>query len=239
MIAVFDMDYTLTQRGTWGRFVWRTVRGRPWLWLPLLASTASKQLAYKRGHQTRCAVKKSMMRWSLQSRDRDELDRLAQAFADEEVAQGLRPGALAALDYHRARGDIIVIASAAADLIAAPIARALGIDHLVCTELCWNGQTLQGDFASANCYGDAKRHALAEYVAQQGWDEKPITFYTDSHSDFPLIEMTDCTIIINPKAKTLAEAKARGLPVQCWKVCASGFQPPDAVLSNLATADDG
>ena len=231
MIAVFDMDYTLTQRGTWGRFVWRTVRGRPWLWLPLLASTASTQVAYKRGQQPRCAVKKSMMRWSLQARDRNTLERLAEEFASEEVAQGLRPGALAALDYHRARGDTIVIASAAADLIAAPIARALGVEHLVCTELCWNGQTLQGDFATDNCYGDAKRRALAEYIAQQNWCGKPITFYTDSQSDFPLIDMADCTVVINPKPKTLAEARARGLPVQCWKVSASGFQPPETLLA--------
>jgi len=37
--AIFDLDYTLTKRGTWGRFVWKSVKSRPYLWGPLLVST--------------------------------------------------------------------------------------------------------------------------------------------------------------------------------------------------------
>ena len=39
-IAIFDLDYTLTKRGTWGRFVIKSVRFKPWLWGPLLLASA-------------------------------------------------------------------------------------------------------------------------------------------------------------------------------------------------------
>jgi len=80
-IAIFDLDYTLTKRGTWGRFVVKTVKFKPWLWLPLAVSAGLTQWRYKQGH------------------------------ANNEVKNGLRPGAVKALEAHRAKGDIIIIVS--------------------------------------------------------------------------------------------------------------------------------
>lgn len=162
-IAVFDLDYTLTQRGTWGRFVWRTVRSRPWFWAPLMFETIRDQIEYKAGRRPRGAVKRSMMRWSLMRRTRPELEALAQEFADEELRSGLRPGGLAALQYHAERGDHILIASAAVDLIVHPIAKRLKVDGVVCTQMAWDGDRLEDRFASDNCYGEAKREAVSAY----------------------------------------------------------------------------
>lgn len=241
MIAIFDLDYTLTQRGTWGRFVWRCVRRRPWFWLPLLVETARDQIAYKRGLRPRGAVKQSMLRWSLKRMRRDELERLAHDFARREVAGGLRPGAVAALAHHRARGDTLIIASAAVDLVAAPIADALGVEHLVCTELNWNSDRLRGCFANGNCYGTAKREAVQAYLAAHGWSDQPSVFYTDSQADFPMVDLATATIVVDPKPRTLVAANALGLPVQSWGVCPKGFEapscaPPEPALKREACA---
>ncbi len=226
MIAIFDLDYTLTRRGTWGRFVWRSVRMRPWLWVPLLAETLRDQIAYKRGKRPRGAVKRSMMRWSLLRRSRSELQAMAEDFARKEVEEGLRPGAVAALDYHRSRGDDILIASAAVDLVAEPIARALGVTHLVCTRMAWDGEHLLEEFATANCYGEAKREAVMNYMSERGWRGRDSVFYTDSRADFPMIGLAGRTIVVDPKPKTRAEASALSLPIQLWADSADGFEAP-------------
>lgn len=224
MIAVFDLDYTLTQRGTWGRFVWRSVRTRPWFWGPLLFETIRDQIEYKAGRRPRGAVKRSMMRWSLMRRSRPELERMADAFADEEILSGLRPGGRAALAYHRDRGDHILIASAAVDLIVGPIAERLNVDGVVCTQMAWNGDRLEDRFASDNCYGDAKRDAVTAYLAANNLSG-PTVFYTDSRADFALLSIMDQTIVVDPKAKTLVEAQDLNLPIQHWSDSEAGFNP--------------
>lgn len=224
MIAVFDLDYTITQRGTWGRFVWRTVRTRPWFWAPLLFETIRDQIEYKAGRRPRGAVKRSMMRWSLMRRQREELERMAHSFAAEELRSGLRPGAIAALEYHRARGDHILIASAAVDLIVDPIADRLNVDGVVCTQMAWSGNRLQDAFASENCYGVAKRKAVQSYLRERSLTGSSI-FYTDSRADFALLPIMDKTVIVDPKPKTLTEARDLNLPIQNWAKSESGFQP--------------
>ncbi len=224
MIAIFDLDYTLTQRGTWGRFVWRTVRTRPWFWIPLLYETIRDQIEYKAGRRPRGAVKRSMMRWSLMRRSRSELVAMADAFADSEVRDGLRPGGRAALAYHKARGDHVLIASAAVDLVVEPIAKRLDVDGFVCTEMAWDGDRLEDHFASENCYGEAKRQAVEAYLSERGLSG-PMVFYTDSRADFALLPIMDRTIVVDPKPKTRTDAEALNLPIQTWSEQESGFIP--------------
>ena len=223
-IAVFDLDYTLTQRGTWGRFVWRTVRTRPWFWIPLLYETLRDQIEYKAGRRPRGAVKRSMMRWSLMRRTRAKLEAMAEEFATEEVRSGLRPGGVAALDHHRSQGDHILIASAAVDLIVNPLAKRLGVDGVVCTQMAWRGDSLEDRFASENCYGEAKRAAVSAYLAEKNLSGSTV-FYTDSRADFALLPIMDQTIVVDPKPKTLAEARNLNLTIQHWSKSASGFIP--------------
>jgi len=223
-IAVFDLDYTLTQRGTWGRFVWRTVRSRPWFWPPLLFETLRDQIEYKAGRRPRGAVKRSMMRWSLMRRSRADLEALAEAFAQQEVPAKLRPGGLAALAYHRAQGDHILIASAAVDLIVDPIAKRLNVDGVVCTRMAWSGEQLEDHFASDNCYGDAKRDAVTAYLQAHNLSG-PTVFYTDSRADFALLSIMNQTIVVDPKTKTRLEAQDLKLPIQNWSIEQNGFSP--------------
>lgn len=215
MIVIFDLDYTLTRRGTWGRFVWRSVRFRPWLWLPLLFGTAANQLDYKRGRTPRGTVKKAMMRWSLMHRSQAELIRMGEVFARREVKR-LRPGALAALARHRSQGDTVMIASAAACLIVVPLCRELGIDHYVCTEMGWDGENLSERFSSENCYADAKRRAVLAYLERRDLPTQAAVLYTDSQADFALEPLVDSIVVVNPRTKTRRAASSRGFEIVDW-----------------------
>ena len=220
MTAIFDLDYTLTRRGTWGRFVWRTVRTRPWLWLPLLAGTIANQIDYKRGRTPRGTVKTTMMRWSLMRRGRSELRAMAERFAEAEMDR-LRPGGLRALRDHQGQGDTVMIASAAVDLLVEPIARRLGVEHVVCTRTAWDGERLLETFASENCYGEAKRRAVVDYLSEAGLPPRADVLYTDSRADFALAPICERIVVVNPKTKTEAEAAERGFPVVDWNASAS------------------
>lgn len=237
VIAIFDLDYTLTKRGTWGRFVWRTVRYKPHLWGPLLISTLSFQWQYKRGKIPRGAVKKTMMRWSLLRRNRANLTSIADDFARSEVSHGLRPGGMNALKYHREQGHRIVLASAAVDLIVEPIAKYLDISDYVSTELGWDEQgRLKDKFKSPNCYGKAKLDRVKRHLQDIAPNGAYTYFYSDSKADLPVLEYVDTPIVVDPSQKFEKLAKTRGFEIQYWLKESQGFVPihPVNKISSLA-----
>ncbi len=226
VVAIFDLDYTLTKRGTWGRFVWRTIRTRPHLWLLLLISTLNFQIQYKRGKIPRGAVKKNMMRWSMQNMPRQKLELMAVEFAKNEVASGLRPGGLAALEHHRSKGHKLVIASAAVDLIVSSIARELDIADYVSTELSWcEGDRLLEDFASPNCYGEAKLERVKALLEADNTQFDLVYFYSDSKADLPVLEFADIPVVVDPSERFRAIAEEKNMPIQHWMDSRAGFVP--------------
>ena len=219
-LAIFDLDYTLTKRGTWGRFVWMNVRFRPHIWIPLLLAAGWTQFQYKQGRRPRIDVKRSMMRWAMKGRSKSFLTELAENFAEKEVQSGLRNQARPILEQHRVNGDQLMLASAAVDLIVAPIARRLDIPHFVATDMAWDNQDkLKMEFASRNCYGPEKLVRVRQYL-----DENPglkqnntiITFYSDSHSDLDLFHFCDVMVAVNPDKRLKKAAQREGFRIDDW-----------------------
>ena len=218
-IAIFDLDYTLTKRGTWGRFALKNIRSRPLFWLPFAFGTARAQWRYKRGKTDRVAVKREMMRWSMVGAKKEDIFRLAEDFADKEVKDGLRPGALAALQNHRDRGDTIVIASAAVCVIVDAMSRRLNIPYWVATEMKWVDGRLAPDFLTKNCYGAEKLERVKKLLAenpQLKQNNTLITMYTDSYSDIEILRFSDKGVAVNAGRKLKENAKGENFAVVDW-----------------------
>ncbi len=219
-LAVFDLDYTLTRRGTWGRFVWMMVKFRPHIWLPLLLSAGWTQFLYKRGRRPRIDVKMAMMKWAMVGLHREKLILKARRFAKREVEKGLRPGGLRAIKRHREAGDRLMIASAAVDIIVEPIAKLLDIPYYVATNMAWSEEGyLLPEFASENCYGEEKLNRVRAFIDVTPvlkHDHTPVTVYSDSHSDIDLMQFYDYGFAVHP-SRRLGEAAAHlGFKVVDW-----------------------
>ena len=220
-LAVFDLDYTLTKRGTWGRFVVQAVKFKPHIWLPLAIAAGVMQWKYKCGYVERIRVKQAMMRWAFRDWPKERVISLANDFAAKEVKTGLRPGALRALEHHQQNGDTIFIASAAVDVIVSAISVRLGVQHWVATDMAWKDGKLSEEFASANCYGDEKLRRFKAYL-----DKNPdvkhnhtnITMYSDSYSDLAIMQAAHVGIAVNPDKRLQALAKEHNFAVVDWMV---------------------
>ena len=221
--AVFDLDETITTRGTWGRFVSQSVKGRPHKLFGLWARAGVGQVLYKFGPKERISVKRGMLRWSLSGQSRARLQDLADRFADEEVRAGLRPGAVSQIESHRAAGDRILIASAGADLVVEAIAKRLGIETVISTNLAWTGegkdQICARHFGSENCYGPGKlvqlRKCLETFDDFQR-EAAHITVYSDSYSDLSVLEYADKGVVVNGDSKLLKAANVYGFETVNW-----------------------
>jgi len=219
-LAIFDLDYTLTKRGTWARFVIQGVLPRPHLWMPLILATAVSQIRYKRQRSPRIAVKSAMLKWSIAGLSRSRVERLAQSFAKREVKKGLRAGAVKALEHHKARGDEIMIASAAVDVVVKAIAEHLDIKHYVATDMAWTAQNrLESTFVKPNCYAKEKLDRVLAYLnenAELKHNNTKITMYSDSYSDLDILLFADVGIAINPDLRLRQYALAVGMRIEEW-----------------------
>lgn len=213
--TIFDMDRTLTREGTWSRFVLQMNRRRPgfWLSLPLFGAYA---LAYKAGLIPRRAVKEfglSTLKWAT----RDQLEAEAEIFADKEVEGGLRARTRDVIARHKGAGDQIVMATAAAGLVARPIAERLGFDVVIATELEWGPDGhLTGRLAGENCYDQEK---LNRVIAQSETSTmaRPVTAYSDHVSDLPLLTWADAGVAVNPSPPLRIAAPKHGLTIADWE----------------------
>lgn len=219
-IAIFDLDYTLTKRGTWGRFVWMHVKYRPHIWIPLLFSAGLTQWQYKQGKRPRIDVKMAMMRWTMVGKPKAQMIKMAEAFAKKEVPGGLRPGGITALQHHKDANDTIIIVSAAVDIIVAAIARRLDIEHYLATDMAWDANgNLAPHFASPNCYGPEKvkrLKALFKQNPQMKQNHTIITMYTDSHSDLEILRFCDVGVSVNPSKRLRALSHEHGFRIENW-----------------------
>lgn len=218
-IAIFDLDYTLTKRGTWGRFVLKNIRNKPKNWIPFAFATAKAQWLYKRGKTPRINVKREMMHWSMVGTRKEDIVRMAEEFADNEIKNGLRPGAWEALESHRAKGDTIIIASAAVCVIVDAISRRLNISHWVSTQMKWENGRLASEFATENCYGPEKLERVIALFAENPelkLSQTAITMYSDSYSDIDILRYCDKGVAVNADRNLIKASEREGFEVVDW-----------------------
>jgi len=219
-IAIFDLDETLTKKGTWGRFVTGTLKGKPLKWIPFLTTSIFSQALYMLRFGPREHVKENMMRWTLSGRPRTELEKLAADFADYEAGEGLRIRSKAMIEKHKAAGDRIIIASAAVDLVVGPIADRLGVTERVCTKMAYDAQDrLARKLGGMNCYGKGKLLMVQEYLRQDPKFDRAqthITMYSDSRSDLDIMRWADVGIAVNPSPRLAKITDQYGFEVQDW-----------------------
>lgn len=220
-IAIFDLDYTLTKRGTWWRFVWTWwVWPRPYLWIPFLLAAGWAQLSYKLGNLPRADVKIAMIRWAMKGASKDEVHRRGLAFAQREVKRGLRAGAFKAIKAHKDRGDKLMIISAAVDVVAQPIGDMLGFDYVLATEMAFDERNkLQLKFKTSNCYGAEKvkrfNKILDDTAVLQQYHTN-VTFYSDSYSDLAMFKRANVCVAIHPDKKLSRHAAQESWHIMQW-----------------------
>lgn len=213
-LAIFDLDYTLTRKGTWGRFIAQMMRGKP-LELPALLGAAGwAQLQYKRGKLRRVEVKRAMMRRSIVGLPRAVLEAEADGFVADDLQNGMDPRVLSALKDHQSKGHPVLIASAAVDLLVDRYETALQVDGSVSTRMKWSEDgRLTDQFETENCYGAEKMTRVTEWIESQGLNPTRVTAYSDSASDAPLLEFADKAVMVRPSRKAQRYAKLKGFEI--------------------------
>lgn len=135
-------------------------------------------------------------------------------FMRESIEPMLLPKALALLDKHRALGHTLVIITATNGFVTGPIARRLGVEHLIATtpEQDADGR-FTGRLEGTPCFQAGKIARLREWMAARGETLEGAWFYSDSRNDLPLLEAVAHPVAVDADATLTQVAQARGWPL--------------------------
>jgi HAD superfamily hydrolase (TIGR01490 family) len=145
-----------------------------------------------------------------------DLARWHAEFMRERILPMITPRARALVRGHREAGELCAVVTATNSFVTAPIARELGIPHLIATEPESLNGRFTGRVAGTPCFREGKIRRVDEWLAGMGRrleDCADSIFYSDSHNDLPLLERVRRPVAVDPDAQLAAEAARRGWPV--------------------------
>ncbi len=201
VVAAFDFDGTLTRRDTfmpflarglgWPRFVWAILRCLPWL------------IGYALRLVPNDIAKQKIMLQTLQGKSTAEMDAWTDRWLANDFPGQLRDWTMSRLAWHQEAGHCCVMVSASPDIYLERVARQLGFDGLICTEMDVVSGVLTGHMRTPNCYGEQKVLRLTAWMHERFGTEAGFTIYAygDTSGDKPMLAMA-------------AHAFYRGMP---WK----------------------
>jgi HAD superfamily hydrolase (TIGR01490 family) len=211
--ALFDMDNTLLRVDTgmsWTKFLYR--RGE----LPgkMVAKAVYWSALYKLAVLDMETVF-TKLAMDLEGDSEDEMIAKCDVWYREHIAPEVAPAARVAIDYHRRAGHLVVLATGSTCYAARPVARGVGIDHVLSSELEVQGGAFTGK-ASALCFGHHKVALAEKWADRHGVDLAASYFYSDSYNDLPMLQRVGTAIAVNPDTRLRRHARRRGWAVQQW-----------------------
>ena len=147
---------------------------------------------------------------------REKLDEWHAEFMRIRIEPMIRAKGMGLVQRHLRDNHLCAIVTSTNAFIAAPIARAFGVDQLLATELEVKDGRFTGKPAGTPSFREGKVTRLAEWLGERGQTLASFSeswFYSDSQNDLPLLERVTHPVAVDPDEILRREASARG-----WQV---------------------
>ena len=208
-LVFFDLDGTISRRDTLFGYVAGFVRRHP-LRAPRYLAVLPALVGFALGVRDRGDLKGALLHAVMGGAHRGEIQAWTDEYVPNLIARGVFKEALAAIRKHRDAGDHLILMTATVDLYVPELARALGFDAYLCSQVSWKEDRLEGWLASPNMRDEEKASALRRTVAK--FPGRRLVGYGNSAPDLPHLKLVDQAILVNA-SKSLRKA-ASGLPVE-------------------------
>lgn len=185
-LALFDFDNTITHQDMFTAFIKQTVSKRRLavfavVLLPLL-------LAYKCRVISASFTRRVVIYCGFRGAKVLDMQAAGKRFSEEMIPAAVRFKALQKINWHKERGDRVVVVSASLDLYLKYWCKAHGVD-LICSELTENGQVFTGKYRLQDCCGEEKvRRVRAAFKLEK---YHAVYAYGDSEEDRAMLLLAD------------------------------------------------
>jgi HAD superfamily hydrolase (TIGR01490 family) len=215
-IVLFDMDGTLVRKNT-GRLYVQFEYDRGRMSLARVAEVATWHARYLTGYLDIDGLAEKAIGW-YQGRLMEEIEAEMEGWFHAYVVAHVSEAARRCVASHLGRGDVVAIATGGTEYATRPLAKHLGIEHWICSEVELKEGRITGKLLRPACAGGGKVLRTRRWLAQHfpGVELSQVTFYSDSITDLPLLEAVGKPIVVNPDLRLAWTARHRGWPILRW-----------------------
>jgi HAD superfamily hydrolase (TIGR01490 family) len=160
--------------------------------------------------------------------DKVAVEQLVREIVDEVVSPLVYAEALALIDEHKRVGRKVVIISSSPEEIVKPLARYLGVDHVIATRAKIDDEGRYTGEMEFYAYAESKAEAIQELAAAEGLSLPDSFAYSDSVTDLPMLQAVGHPVVVNPDKELAQEAEERD-----WLTM--DFERPVTIRTRLAT----
>ena len=147
---------------------------------------------------------------------RSQLDAWHNEFMTQKIKRLVAPGARKLIEQHMLNGDLCVIITATNSFVTAPIARMLGVSHLIATDPEQKNGEFTGQVAGIPSFREGKITRLESWL-----DDRNLTwlsfleswFYSDSLNDLPLLIKVTHPVAVDPDSTLQSHAEKNNWPI--------------------------
>jgi putative phosphoserine phosphatase / 1-acylglycerol-3-phosphate O-acyltransferase len=210
--AFFDLDGTLVAGYTVAAHTVDRLRRRQFGAGELLRMT-QVAVEYKLGRREFEAVITEGAR-TARGRLAEDVEEMGERVFRQSVVDLIYPEMRELVRAHQRRGHTVVLSSSALTMQAEPVARYLGIDHVLCNRFVVDEHgVLTGDIVRPVIYGPTKATSVQRFAADHGIDLRSAYFYADGDEDLALMHLVGNPRPTNPGPALARVADRRGWPV--------------------------
>lgn len=212
-LALFDLDHTLLPIDSdheWGQFLVRIGAVDP-------VEFARRNDGFYAQYQAGTLDPVEYLEFALgtlASFPREQLAEMQTRYMTEVITPAIRPAALALIKKHLDAGDLVAIVTASNHFITEPIAKALGVEHLIAAMPERDAEgNITGKLLGTPTQGKGKIVHTEAWLAKLGKkleDFGTVHFYSDSHNDLPLMSLVSHPVATNANATLKTHATAQG-----------------------------
>ncbi|MDH3758031.1 MAG: HAD-IB family hydrolase [Gammaproteobacteria bacterium] len=139
-----------------------------------------------------------------------ELIELGEKVTREHLAAEIFPEVRAMIAAHEQQGHTVVIVSSATRYQIEPVAKLLGVEHILCTELELEDGRFTGRLKGEACFAENKLQVAQDFAGKQRVKLGKSYFYTNGIEDLSLLEAVGHPVTINPDRKLADVVRENG-----------------------------
>ena len=143
----------------------------------------------------------------------DLLDELGERLFQQRIAGTIRVQARDIVRAHQRQGHTLAVASSATRFQIAPVARDLGIDHILCTELESEDGILTGRIDGSMLWGEPKARAVRRFARENNIDIRKSYGYANGDEDVPFLSSVGHPHALNPHHGLAVAARNQDWPI--------------------------
>ena len=211
-LALFDLDNTLLSGDSdfeWAQFLMeRGVLDR--------SEYEAKNEGFFRQYQSGTLDIREFLEFQLEPlarHPRAQLEEWHGEFMRAKIEPMIRPKGVELAQRHLGEGHLCAIVTSTNAFITAPIARRLGFDHLLATELEVKDGEFTGRPYGTPSFRDGKVTRVLAWLEARSLSFASFSaswFYSDSQNDLPLLERVTRPVAVDPDEVLRSEALERG-----------------------------